>query len=104
MTKLDSIYETEAGKNNYSQIKESLLKRFGVESLYGIRWEKDIFESCYVHIGYATHTYTGVLKEGVEINEVELAMILNNRGYYSFFGGESSIFKDRSFKVKIWVD
>ncbi|MGG6437402.1 hypothetical protein ABET52_06040 [Saccharococcus caldoxylosilyticus] len=101
MTKLDSIHETEAGKNNYPQIKESLLKRFGVESLYDIRW-KDIFESCYSHGGYATHTYTGVLKEGVEINEIELAMILD-RGY-SFFGGESSISEDRSFKVKIWVD
>ena len=101
MTRLDSIHETEAGKNNYPQIKESLLKRFGVESLYDIHW-KDIFESCYSHGGYATHTYTGVLKEGVEINEVELAMILD-RGY-SFFGGESSIYEDRSFKVKIWVD
>jgi hypothetical protein len=101
MTRLDSIHETEAGKNNYPEIEKSLLERLGVESLYDIRWE-DIFESCYSHGGYATHTYTGVLKEGIEINEVELAMILD-RGY-SFFGGSSHISSDRSFEVKIWVD
>jgi len=101
MAQLDSIWETLDGKNNYPQIKEELLKRFGVRSLGDIGL-KTICDTYSVEHQYARNVYRGVLKEGVEVSEIELAMICD--GGYSFFGGHSTILKDRTFVVEIYID
>ncbi|MFS0822140.1 hypothetical protein [Bacillus sp. 1P02SD] len=101
MIRLDSILDTEKGKNEYPAVKEGLLKRFVVDNLYHVSLEK-ICKSYHVKNGYGTNTYTGVLREGVEVSELELAMICDNG--YSFFGGSSRINEDRSFQVEIWFD
>jgi hypothetical protein len=52
--------------------------------------------------GYAQTTYTGKLKDGVEISELELSMYLDSG--FSHFGGSSSISNNGSFKVVIYTD
>ena len=101
MVRLQSIWDTEAGKNDYPAIKKALLSRFEVDSISQIP-NMSVCETLNCNNGYGTNTYTGKLKEGVEVSEIELAMIID-RGY-SFFGGSSQINQDRTFKVEIWFD
>ena len=101
MVRLQSIWDTEAGKNDYPAVKKNLLSRFNVESISDIG-RLSICEECHTHHGYGTNTFTGKLKDDIEVSELELAMIID-RGY-SFFGGSSQINADRTFKVEIWFD
>jgi hypothetical protein len=98
--RLDSIFATNDGKNNYPATKEALMKRFGVDDIRELRLS-DLCEDWACHHGYGTNTYTGILKEGVSVSELELAMICDHG--YSFFGGNSTI-SGRNFKVEIWFD
>ncbi|WP_336761342.1 hypothetical protein [Paenibacillus sp. USHLN196] len=59
-------------------------------------------ESYVPQSGYAQKTYRGQLKQGVEISELELSMLLD-RGF-SHFGGSSSISSDGKFTVVIYTD
>lgn len=99
--RLDSIWDTEKGVNDYPKVKESLLKRFGVKSMYDIRLN-NFCEDYSKDSGYGTHVYYGKLKDDVKVSELELAMICDNG--YSFFGGSSVIDADKKFKVEIWFD
>lgn len=101
MIRLDSIWDTEKGNNDYPAVKEALIERFEVEKMYDLKLA-DICESQNKHSGYGTHTYTGVLKEDIEVSELELAIICDSG--YSFFGGSSKIDSSRNFKVEIWFD
>lgn len=101
MIRLQSIWDTEAGKNDYPAVKKNLLSRFNVESISEIN-RMAVCEECDCHNGYGISTYTGKLKDGVEVSELELAFIIDNG--YSFFGGSSQINSNRTFKVEIWFD
>lgn len=65
-------------------------------------YNRTIFEEHHCKNGYARNTHTGKLKDGVDITELELSMLLD-RGF-SHFGGSSSISKDGSFTVVIYTD
>ncbi|BDH62144.1 hypothetical protein MTP04_22740 [Lysinibacillus sp. PLM2] len=101
MVRLQSVFDTEAGKNNYPEIKKELLSRFNVESISEIT-NMSVCETFSCRNGYGTNTYTGKLKDDVVVSEIELAMIIDNG--YSFFGGSSTINSDKTFKVEIWFD
>jgi hypothetical protein len=98
--RLDSIFATNDGKNNYPAVKEQILKRFGVDNIRELRLG-DLCEDWAFHHGYGTNTYTGKLKDSVTVSELEIAMICDHG--YSFFGGSSSI-SGKNFKVEIWFD
>lgn len=98
--KLDCIWDTDKGTNNYPAVQQALLERFEATSLYDLR--KQVFEEHQNSSGYAKNTHTGKLKKGVALSELELAMICD--AGYSFFGGTSSLNGDGTFTVVIWTD
>lgn len=95
---LISVFGNQKG---YAEVRESLEARFKVKSLYEID-RKTLFDEFESIPGYAHCMYHGKIKEGVELTELELAMICD-RGH-SFFGGYSHIYKNRTFAVKIYTD
>lgn len=86
---------------HHEKVKKELLDRFGVNTLHEINRD-EIFESTSSSSRYSTRTHSGKLKEGVELTELELAMILDG-GYY-WFGGDSTIYDNGSFRVNIYTD
>lgn len=52
--------------------------------------------------GYGCKTVVGKLKEGIDINELELSMLVDNGFWY--FGGTSIIYPDKSFCVTVYID
>ena len=100
MVKLHAI--TESGhRQAYEEVKQKLLERFMVKSITEIR-RVDVVENHQIQNRHATNIHTGKLKDGVQLSELELAMVLD--GGYSFFGGSSSISPDGKFRVEIWTD
>ena len=83
-------------KNIFSQLKEKL----GNEDIRIYR--EKLLSRCDWTPSYARATYTGKIKEGIELTELELSMICDNG--FSHFGGNSVINPDRTFKVIIYKD
>jgi hypothetical protein len=94
--RLPAIFPT-INDPHYAEVKKGLVERFGSLSL------KHVVEGDYGYsTRYATKIYTGKLKEGVEVTELELAMLADNG--YNFFGGSSVIHSNGAFYVEIWID
>ena len=51
---------------------------------------------------YARHNFSGKLAEGVELTELEIAMICDNG--FSWFGGSSTLKPDGTFHVTVYFD
>ncbi len=98
--KLDCVWDTEAGKNDYPKIKQELLERFSVDSIYGLSGQ--VFEEHEKSNLYARNVHTGKIKSGIKLSALEVAFICDHG--YSFFGGSSNVFNDGSFRVEIWTD
>jgi len=93
--RLKGVFENQEG---YAEVLKNLKKRFNVDGLHEIK----VFEEYGRDSGYSIDTHYGKLKDGVELTELELAMICD-RGY-AFFGGSSTINADGKFAVQIYTD
>lgn len=100
--RLKDIFEVQESLE-YKEIFNNLKEKYGKGEFRNLNI-KDFCENeeCSRHSGYAKVTYTGKLKEYVELTELELSMICDNG--YSHFGGSSFIDRDRGFSVTIYTD
>jgi hypothetical protein len=101
--RLKDIYEV--GKNEdtqklYSDTWNNLKTKYANEKGYIKR--DMIFDDLKTSSGYARSTYSGKIRQGIKLNELELSMICDNG--YSHFGRSSSIGQDGSFSVTIYTD
>lgn len=98
---LKAIFETQ-NSQEYKEIFNNLKEKYGIGK-YKYLNPSIICEGEYtVEKRYARDVYRGKLKADIEITELELSMICDNG--YSYFGGSSTIYKDRTFSVEIWTD
>ncbi len=83
----------------HNEILKKMLERFNKNYIYQLKG--DVFESYFCEKGITMNTYYGKLKD-VELSELELSMICD--GGFNYFGGQSVILPDKSFKVIIYID
>lgn len=90
----------------YNSIFENLKEKYGVGEyknfIKNTDCENSLFEEYRIESKYSRKIYTGKIKEGIELTELELSMICDNG--FSYFGGSSIIRKDRTFRVEIFID
>lgn len=104
MIGLKCIWDVEKDEeilNRYKSIYTELVKKYG-HAEYPTFRQDELFEEYQCKPQYARTIYTGKLKEGIELTELELSMILD--GGFSHFGGSSDIRSDRTFKIEICTD
>lgn len=106
---LKCIWDAEKDESllkEYREIYKNLKEKYGVGQYKNFHkhdsCECSIFENYEVKNGYAHCIHTGKIKDGIELNELELSMICD--GGFSHFGGYSIINSDSTFQVKIYTD
>ncbi|OPH61885.1 hypothetical protein BC351_01185 [Paenibacillus ferrarius] len=105
--KLKDIFEVEKNDElhkQYTDTYEKLKERYRKtnENGYNFFPKKELIGDYTCESGYARNTYRGRIPEGVELNELELSMICDDG--FSHFGGSSSIYKDGTYTVVIYID
>lgn len=92
--------------NKYRELYKKLQEKYGVGEHKNFHkydnQENSIFECYECKPKYARNIHTGKIKDGIELNELELSMICDDG--FSHFGGSSIINNDGSFKVEIYTD
>lgn len=102
--RLKCIFDVEKNSElteQYSRIYAALKEKYGKGEHKAIP-KDDLFENYDCKHSYARTTYTGKIKEGIELTELELSMICDSG--YSHFGGSSAINSDMTFRVEIFTD
>ena len=98
---LKDIFES-SKTTEYEEVLKNLREKYGkgeFKSLY----LADFCDGDYSRVsGYAKVTYSGKLKDDVELTALELSMICDDG--YSHFGGRSNIYDDKKFTVMIYTD
>ena len=98
LSNIFQVMDNEQLGESYTEIWEGLKKKYGKGEPTDI-YKDDLLETWRCKPSYSRCTYEGVIKEGVTLSELELSMILDSG--FSHFGGSSTIYSDRSFKVVI---
>ena len=102
--RLNDIYAVEKNENlsaEYEKIQDDLKDKYGTGEFNSFR-KDELFEDYKDVSSYARRTHTGKIKDGMELTELEVSMICD--GGYSHFGGSSTIYSDKTFKVEIYTD
>jgi hypothetical protein len=105
--RLKSVFEIENNPDlhaEYQEVYSNLKKKYLKTDEHGISFFplREMFEDYQINPSYAQTTYTGRIKDGIELTELELSMICDNG--FSHFGGSSTIHPDRTFVVEIYTD
>ena len=106
---LRCIWDIENDENlllKYREILKNLKDRYGTGDSKNFHkydsQENSLFEDYKCTPGYAHCIHTGKIKEGINLNELELSMICDDG--FSYFGGYSNISSNGTFTVKIYTD
>lgn len=103
--KLLNIFEVEKNIGflaEYEAAYSRLKKEYGKGEYLSFDLRNDLFDNYKYKSGYVKATHTGRIKEGIELNELELSMVCD--GGFSHFGEDSTINQDRTFRVVIYTD
>lgn len=102
--RLNDIYAVDRNLDTttkYGKIYADLKDKYGVGEFKQFR-KTELFEDYGYKSSYAKARHTEKIKDGMELTELELSMICDDG--YSHFGGSSTIYSDKTFKVEIYTD
>lgn len=97
---LTPIYNLDSTQHEeHAAIWDALKQKYGIDGKID---QHDLFGLYFTERSGGTLIHIGQIKDGIELNELELAMICNNG--FSYFGGWSHIYPDRTFRVEIYTE